>query len=132
MKRFNTSAQAVKNPNFHEEFGQYLKENGYLPGSQLTDVIYYFKKDHGIMITGDSVDFAVFPQGETSKGKPGCSRYAAFTGINQLDIFGWMMLLHITGAVPLKQLIRESDKDSISLIKNLATSEKSEPVRVTA
>lgn len=93
----------VNNPNFHQEFGDYLKANGYTPGSQLTDVIYYFKKEHGIMISGDSVDFARFAQGEKVKGKAGCTRYAAFTGINQLDISGWMLLLHVTGAVPLQQ-----------------------------
>jgi hypothetical protein len=95
--------QQVKNPNFQQEFGDYLKANGYTPGSQLTDVIYYFKKEHGIMISGDSVDFARFAQGDKMKGKPGCTRYAAFTGINQLDIFGWKLLLHVTGAVPLQQ-----------------------------
>lgn len=120
------------NPNFHPEFGDYLKANGFTPGSQLTDVIYYFKKEHGIMISGDSVDFARFAQGEKTKGRPGCTRYAAFTGIQQLDIFGWMMLLHLTGAVPLKQLIKEGEKDSLTLIQSLGASEKLTPVRMPA
>lgn len=84
------------NPNFSEVFGQYLNANGYVSGSQsaFSDTLYYFKKDRGIMITGDSVDFGIFQ-------KQGCTRYAAFTGIGQLDISGWKMLLHITGTVPL-------------------------------
>lgn len=90
---------------FNAEFGQYLKANGYIPGSQseFTDTIYYFKKDHGIMISGDSVDFGVFNQEENGQRKPGCSLYAAFTGISKLDMRAWKMLLHITGAVPMSQ-----------------------------
>jgi hypothetical protein len=100
----NTSGPG--NPNFNAAFGQYLKSNGYMPGlqSEFSDTIYYFKKDHGVMITGDSVDFGIFPEGEDGQRKPGCSRYAAFTGISQLDISGWMLLMHITGTVPLKQI----------------------------
>jgi hypothetical protein len=90
---------------FNAEFGQYLKANGYVPGSQseLSDTIYYFKKDHGIMISGDSVDFGVFNQEENGLRKPGCSLYAAFTGISKLDMLAWKMLLHITGAVPMNK-----------------------------
>jgi hypothetical protein len=88
----------METQSFNAEFGQYLKANGYIPGSQseFSDTIYYFKKDHGIMISGDSVDFGVFNQ-----EKPGCSLYAAFTGISKLDMRAWQMLLHITGAVPM-------------------------------
>jgi hypothetical protein len=97
--------QATNNPYFNAEFGQYLRSNGYVAGSQseFSDTIYYFKKDQGVMISGDSVDFGVFNASENGQRKPGCSRYAAFTGISKLDISGWRMLMHITGAVPLEQ-----------------------------
>jgi hypothetical protein len=100
-----SEASRTGNPYFNSSFGQYLKSNGYMPGSQseFSDTIYYFKKDHGVMITGDSVDFGIFNQVENGRRKPGCSLYAAFTGISQLDISGWKMLLHITGTVPMKQ-----------------------------
>jgi hypothetical protein len=127
IKRVMESAtdSPATNPNFSEVFGQYLQANGYVPGSQsaFSDTIYYFKKDRGIMITGDSVDFGLFHHDGNARHKPGCTRYAAFTGIGQLDIFGWMMLLHITGAVPLKQLIREGKTDAITLIKDLSAGE---------
>lgn len=109
------------NPNFSEVFGQYLQANGYVSGSQsaFSDTLYYFKKERGIMVTGDSVDFGLFQSDSSGRRRPGCNRYASYTGIGQLDIFGWMMLLHITGAVPLKQLIREGSTDTITLIKEL-------------
>lgn len=95
----------TENRTFNAEFGQYLRANGYVPGlqSEFSDTIYYFKKDHGIMISGDSVDFGVFNQEENGQRKPGCSLYAAFTGISKLDMRAWKMLLHITGAVPMNQ-----------------------------
>ena len=96
------NASTLQNSAINAEFSQYLKANGYMPGSQseFSDTIYYFKKDHGVMISGDSVDFGVFNQEENGQRKPGCSLYAAFTGISKLDLRGWKMLLHITGTIP--------------------------------
>lgn len=98
-------ASNMDNSGINAEFSQYLKSNGYMPGSQseFSETIYYFKKDHGVMISGDSVDFGVFNQEVNGQRKPGCSLYAAFTGISKLDLRGWKMLLHITGTVPLNQ-----------------------------
>lgn len=107
IKPLNNSIMATEQntERFNAEFGQYLKANGYMPGSQseFSETIYYFKKDQGVMISGDSVDFGVFNNQEDGQRKPGCSLYAAFTGISKLDLRGWKMLLHITGAVPLNQ-----------------------------
>lgn len=97
------ATQSTTNPGINAEFSQYLKANGYIPGTQseFAETIYYFKKDHGVMISGDSVDFGLFNHEENGHRKPGCSCYAAFTGLSKLDMLGWKMLLHITGAVPL-------------------------------
>ncbi|HYF32546.1 MAG TPA: hypothetical protein VD993_15585 [Chitinophagaceae bacterium] len=95
------------NPNFKREFGDYLKANGYTLSNQpkhANDALYFFRNGQGVMITGDSIDFANFPDVATGQHKT-CSTYAAFTGISQLDTFGWMMLMHITGIIPLQQFM---------------------------
>jgi hypothetical protein len=106
LKKMNmANSTYTQSSSINAEFSQYLKANGYMPGSQseFSDTIYYFKKDHGVMISGDSVDFGVFNHEENGQRKPGCSLYAAFTGISKLDLRGWKMLLHITGTIPLNQ-----------------------------
>ena len=95
--------QGTINPNFKKEFGDYLEANGYTLSHQprhANDALYFFGNGQGVMITGDSIDFASFQDG--SGQTKTCSTYAAFTGISKLDTHGWMMLMHITGIVPLR------------------------------
>ena len=98
---------AAINPNFKKEFGDYLEANGYVLSNQPAhpgDAMYFFRNEQGVMVSGDSIDFASFK--EESPGKPTCcSTYAAFTVISKLDTYGWMMLMHITGIVPLAQFM---------------------------
>jgi hypothetical protein len=98
---------ATVNPNFKKEFGDYLEANGYALSSQPAqpgDALYFFRNGQGVMITGDSIDFASFSEQGPGKSSS-CSTYAAFTGISRLDTYGWMMLMHITGIVPLNQFM---------------------------
>ena len=95
------------NPNFKKEFGEYLEANGYALSNQPAhpgDALYFFRNGQGVMIIGDSIDFASFKEQDSDKF-PSCSTYAAFTGISRLDTYGWMMLMHITGVVPLSQFM---------------------------
>lgn len=99
--------EAIINPNFKKEFGEYLEANGYKLSNQpanAEDALYFFRNGQGVMVTGDSIDFANFEDAKSGQAKS-CSTYAAFTGISKLDTFGWMMLMHITGIVPLQQFM---------------------------
>lgn len=54
------------NPNFKKEFGDYLEANGYSLSNQprhAGDALYFFRNGQGVMITGDSIDFASFQEG---------------------------------------------------------------------
>ena len=95
------------NPHFKKEFGDYLEANGYIlsnPPAHPGDAMYFFRNEQGVMISGDSIDFASFKE-QGSGRSTSCSTYAAYTGISKLDTYGWMMLMHITGIVPLNQFM---------------------------
>ncbi len=102
-----TNWNSTVNPNFKKEFGDYLETNGYTLSNQPAqpaDALYFCRNGQRVMITGDSIDFAIF--NEQGSEKPAlCSTYAAYTGISRLDTYGWMMLMHITGIVPLNQFM---------------------------
>jgi hypothetical protein len=104
---FNAKRNDKINPNFKKEFGDYLEANGYVLSNKPTHpgaALYFFGHGQGVMITGDSIDFASFAE-QGSERSALCSTYATFTGISQLDTYGWMMLMHITGIVPLNQFM---------------------------
>lgn len=95
---------------FKPSFEDYLVANGWQEGSlsSNSDTLYFFKDDKGIMISGDAVDFGTFGVVVNGVRKPGCSIFASFTGVNLLNDTDWMLLLHITGAVPLKEFMRNA------------------------
>ena len=102
-----TNLNLGTNPNFKKEFGEYLEANGYKLSNQPAhpgDAMYFFRNEHGVMISGDSIDFASYKEQGAGRSTS-CSTYAAFTGISRLDTYGWMMLMHITGIVPISQFM---------------------------
>jgi hypothetical protein len=89
------------------EVTQYLMENGFTPGakSEYSDTNYFFKDDTGIMITGDTVDFGTFNPEINGKREPGCKIHASYSGVHNLDLRQWKMLLDITNMVKLEGIV---------------------------
>jgi hypothetical protein len=111
------------NPNYKDAFGDYLVANGFKEGnkSPYSDTLYFFKNDAGVMISGDAVDVGQFNPTIDGVRQPGCIIHATFTGISRLDEFSWMLLMHITGAVPLKEFVKNASNAGVTnLLGNIS------------
>jgi len=108
----------IENPNFLKEAGEYLVANGYSNKKNVL-TLYFYKGDKGVIIYNDKVDFIVYDDGERDQCKPGYSRYMAFTGISDLDIFKWMLLFHIADIVPMQQFIQAAKKEVPGDVKTM-------------
>lgn len=102
------------NPFFLEAAGEYLEANGYKrsDGELVNNAIYFFDGKQAVVVYNDHVDFMTYDNGEPGQRREGYSKYMSFAGIADLDIFKWMLLLHVADIVPLKQFVKEVRKES--------------------
>lgn len=112
--------KTTANPHFLQDAADYLVANGYTmeEGRIATDAVMFLKGDLAVAVYGDNADFLrINPKEERSRGQ--FTRVHAFTGIDGLEIFEWMLLFHVTSTVPLKQFIRQVKKESSGQIHPL-------------
>src|SRR5688572_28986809 len=83
------------NKNLKKEFGDYLEANGFTNGTT-ADSYFTTNRDRTILVTGDSVS-TCFWDGS------GIKNHCSFDGLSNLDINGFIFLMHITGMVTLKE-----------------------------
>lgn len=107
--------QTKRNQCFLEEAGEYLKANGYkiTGNAYINGSIRFEKGDTAVIVYGDNVDFLAWDDGEPGQRGEGYSRYMALTSIADLDLFKWMLLFHIADIVPLKDFIKEAQKECL-------------------
>lgn len=99
-------------PFFPESAGEYLELNGWEPGAGSEFVgQYYIKGDEMITLQVNFIQFLTH-QDEANGQKAGYSIRHSFSGIGDLSEFNWMLLFHITGAVPLRQFVKVARKES--------------------
>jgi hypothetical protein len=94
--------------NLNPEFADYLTANGYRESNvtKSENTTYFFKDDLGVMVSGDSVDVGMY------RSTGGCKLLHSFTGISTLETFDFILLMHITGAVPLKEFFKNAKVES--------------------
>jgi hypothetical protein len=93
------------NPDFPPEVGDYLAAHGYRRMNCRNGLIQFYKGDKAIMVWQDSIDFLQQDNAGTYK------RYRSVSGIGDLSEFDWTMVLHVGGAVTLKELVRKVKKE---------------------
>lgn len=103
------------NPCFCEDAGDYLEANGFIRADQkiINDAIYFFKDGVGVVIYGDNADFMLQHEAEPGQRNSEYKRFAAYTGISALKIFEWMLLLHISGIIPIKSFLHNVMKEGV-------------------
>lgn len=116
MAKVNISPKK-KNPLFVEEAGDYLIANGYIASDGVLNpnTTYYFKQGKGVVVFGDKVEFLLHHDEEPMQRLEGYQRYMSFEGISELEIFDWMLLLHIADIVPLRQFIKGVIKEGVNV-----------------
>lgn len=97
-----------QSPLFSESASDYLEANGFLrseskhfPGQ----VVYFLKDSIAIEVRNDSIEMKTFHPTDQEEGSRWITDFK-FNGISRLDEFGWMLLFHITGAVPMRAFFR--------------------------
>lgn len=104
----------INNPYITVEFEEYLLAAGFREPEFTPlgyDVVFY-KDDDAILIKNDRIEFMKMTEEEPGERSACLSHYMSFSGFSQLDTFKWMMLMHITGYVPFKDVVAAAKKDA--------------------
>src|SRR4051812_23796977 len=107
--------RTITNPNISEEFIEYLTANGFkvYKGSG----ILLKSNDCVVQITGNKLDVFLHHDEEEGERKEGLFLLSSFTGLDQLDIVKFGMLMHVCGAVSLEASKKLHDALNTPLIK---------------
>lgn len=102
-----------KNQNWKKEFEEHLVKNGFVPsdGNSEGEPYFFFAADLGVMVTANSIDLVNY---KLERGK---QVFASFTGIGALNLGGWMMLMHLTGMVPLGEVVFTGPSECVTLAR---------------
>lgn len=99
----------MNNPNLNQEKIDYLLLNGYeRRAGQRSDT--FIKDDNRIVILNGTADFFINDTGEEGQRMPGWFLTHSFTGIADIDTSAWMMLMHMTGAIPLRTMLKNMNE----------------------
>lgn len=103
------------------EVAEYLQANGFVASAtKIPSKTFFFQKGNRlVVIMNDNVDFMI----RNSNGQ--LDQQSAFVGISTLDLFGWMLLLHIANAVPLREFIGRAKAEQCDVTEALASIFKS-------
>lgn len=103
----------VNNLFFSDEFRDYLTCNGFEEAETLTSQnrTYFFKGDTAIEVHDNKISISKHFNGEPDPDNGGYALQAAFEGLQNLDAFSFILLMHITGAVTLKQFKKAVDAE---------------------
>lgn len=127
-------ANIKQNPDFSEDFAAYLRGNKFSQsvGAE-TGNIFFTNYPYQIIIKDNTAEFLISDEGEPNERSPFHSKFSSFTGLDQINTFGWMMLLDMLKVVRLKNFMQEVRKDSKvdalfkQVHKTLATEDENDP-----
>ena len=90
-------------PFLNKELAEYLEAHGYLrtPDAVAT----YIRGEESILIKFDSVTFLTYDAGDDECGGRWVVQ-STFTSTAMLELFGWMLLLHVMGVATLQALAK--------------------------
>lgn len=115
----------IKNPHPHiqlEEVSDYLEANGFrrADGSDRNShTTYFYKDDMLVVIKGDNIDFLLRHDEEPEQRTGGYSSIFQLCGISSIEtLFDFMLLFHITKAVPLHSFIKGAMKQGVAFRKD--------------
>lgn len=113
-----TNGAEYCNDKFPAEFAEYLIQNGF--SAVVTKDAICFHKDRSIklFVKHDHIDLLkIIPDSEGFK----LAHQQSHSGIAQLNIFGWIMLMHVMGVITIRQFLNNAEKAD----KQLATEARS-------
>lgn len=93
---------------FLDEAGEYLEAHGFKRAEshvQPGAAIYFMNGRTAVEIRGDKMIVAVYHPGDEDRNGE-YKDVHTFTGIGQLDLFGYMLFFHITGVASIRSLAK--------------------------
>lgn len=118
---------------FLEEAGEYLEAHGFrradspaAPGS----ATYYLNGSKAVEIRGNKLEVAYYHPGDDDR-KGEFRTLHTFTGIEQLDLFGFMLLFHLTGVATIRQLAKGAMQEGVRFNPDVVLNELFAHFKVT-
>lgn len=99
---------SYNNPMMAEEYAEYLIANGfhcYVMG----DTLNFINGDKQIAIRHDTCDCFVFHPKEHGQENDKWVFDQSYTGISHLNLFGWMMLMHLMQVLTIKRFLSNAN-----------------------
>lgn len=90
-----------QNNYFKPELGEYLIANGYRSVAPAQNLIYFESKNRRLEIIEERINFYQFNPADPTEVKI----YYSFFGFANFNIFEWIMLLHITNTLPIREFL---------------------------
>lgn len=105
----------IINPGFNSEAAEYIMANGFIDATEAGDGrITFLSNDLSIIIKNDRVDFVQYFDGDDDR-LPDMKKFATYQGISSLGLFEWMLLLHISKVIPIKNFVKALKKEQPEL-----------------
>lgn len=94
------------------EFLDYLEANGFVlyPSSDGHSIT-YGTREKSVYLKYDKATFYQYYEGSDDEA-PDFSEYGSVSGLDQLDMFKWQLILHAFDVVPLRSFIQRARKES--------------------
>lgn len=99
------------NPPMLVDAGDYLIANGFEEHIGSAGKIIFVKDDMHIFIENDCASFLIYQMEDTGQRSAHYDTFQSHTGISNFNLFDWMLVFHITRAVPLKKFIQKAKQD---------------------
>lgn len=111
----------IHNPFFAGELRDYLEINGYHEAETIRSIntAYFLNNMVTIEVTGSTITVSVHCSDEVGVLSPAYLQQTSFTGLKNLDIFKFMLLMDLMGAIPLKQFAADAKRAAGDLYQSL-------------
>jgi len=103
-----------------DEFLDYLVASGYRVQIRGKNAVDLYAGDHCVAIKNHTVTFWQYIDGDDDTA-PDIHSFGGVQGIDQLDFFGWQLLLHAFGLVPLQEFVKRVRKEEPGLFEQLTS-----------
>lgn len=114
------------NPHFAPEFAEFLLANNFTCYTE-KNLIKFRNEDLLLVVTHDQVDHYVFYPGEPGQEYEKWIFEQSHIGGSHLNIFGWILLMHIMGVLKIAEFMRnasqaglQDEAEALFLVKNIS------------
>lgn len=95
------------NPNFPKEFGEYLLSNGFGCWSAKSNLCFEKMDKVSLYVRNDNIDLFTYCIGTGSDLHP-WHFSQSHAGIGNLNLFGWIMLMHLMGIQSMQGFVKNA------------------------